>query len=134
MAHMLMAETVVMESGIGNCGEQAGIVYLFLCRKPYAPKFCLANLGRNHQFVIIGVDEEEVNNVWPDRLFLLDVAPNWPDAVICDSWHRKSFAVKTGWATEIPAILRKTEPQNTEPLVKLEAIFSTVWKRNPIYR
>ncbi len=97
------------EVGAGRCGEQASVAFKYLWENTRNVSFCLVELNKNHEFIIVGASPRRVGGV-----VLLSNLPDWEDdAVICDPWHGKAFAVKTEWRTEIVEILKKTEPNVT---------------------
>lgn len=96
--------------GIGNCGEMSASVFKYLYKFRYYWPLSMVSVGKNHTFVVLGVNGREVID---NRDYFLSRQPNWsPDAVICDPWWKPlpAYSVRENWKSVIPKLLDKTEP------------------------
>ena len=121
LSELVFANARTVEaSGIGNCGEQASVAFKYLCDQKLSDKFCLASLGHNHEFIIIGANGQQVNGMQ-----YIGVSPDWPvETVVCDPWYNEWFVVQTDWTRKIRSILKETEPGWTQVQTQVRAIIN----------
>ena len=108
----------VEASGIGNCGEQASVAFKYICENKLSERFCLAKLGCNHEFIILGANGQDTNGT-----HYVGKAPAWPAAaVVCDPWFNEWFIVQSDWSRKIRSILRETEPGWTQVQTDIRSV------------
>lgn len=92
----LMAQAV-RDTGVGNCGEQAAVAFIYLRNSTYRPlDYISVEVGFSifrlyHAFVVIG----RLPDGWVEARFptsrLSDPGSWGDDAVICDPWRREAY-------------------------------------------